>query len=354
LGEKNKIHLSELTALQLMEAGKEGWLETREKPVFLEGEGLIQTYWLSTESSGFPRQNGTALHMSLSSDDEFDDFSVNSLEVLADDFDIKEADIDEELIEQLMNEIGRPADNKNQPLATLYKKCTILFAEVEGFTAWSAAKDPSKVFTLLEAIYKCFDKIAKRRKIFKVETIADCYVAACGLLMARDDHAIAMARFARECMVAVGSVVKELQPQLGAGSEDLGMRFGLHSGPVTAGVLRGEKCRFQLFGGTAVNTASRMETTGAKGKIQIPEETAKLLIEAGREQWLTAREEKVKAKGKGMLQRHIGSPLKYIVRCSNQEALVSTMPATAPCHFCTQIPRMMSLKRYPSHRTRLT
>jgi urea transport system substrate-binding protein len=73
-----------------------------------------------------------------------------------------------------------------------------LFAEVEGFTAWSAAKDPSKVFTLLEGIYKCFDKIAKRHKIFKVETIADCYVATCGFPMARDNHAITITRFARE------------------------------------------------------------------------------------------------------------------------------------------------------------
>jgi hypothetical protein len=90
---------------------------------------------------------------------------------------------------------------------------------------------------------------------------------------------------------------------LGPGSKDLGMRFGLHSGSVTGGVLRGEKCRFQLFGDT-MNTASRMESNGAKGKIQLSENTAKLLLDAGKGKWLVAREEKIEAKGKGLMQTY--------------------------------------------------
>lgn len=75
------------------------------------------------------------------------------------------------------------------------------------------------------------------------------------------------------------------------------MRVGIHSGPVTAGVLRGDKGRFQLFGDT-VNTASRMESNGVKGRIHCSQTTADLLPQ----RWLTAREDKVFAKGKGEMQ----------------------------------------------------
>ena len=104
-------------------------------------------------------------------------------------------------------------------------------------------------------MYNSFDQIARRLGVFKVETIGDCYVAACGLPEARKDHAIVMARFARHCLDKLNEIVLNLETELGYGTADLGMRFGIHSGPVTAGVLRGEKSRFQLFGDT-VNTGT--------------------------------------------------------------------------------------------------
>ena len=83
----------------------------------------------------------------------------------------------------------------------------------------------------------------------------------------------------------------------------LGVRIGLHSGPVTAGVLRGERARFQLFGDT-VNTTARMESTGQPNKIHVSQETADLLAAAGKSQWLRTRRETVVAKGKGELQTY--------------------------------------------------
>ena len=71
----------------------------------------------------------------------------------------------------------------------------------------------------------------------------------------------------------------------------------MHSGQVTAGVLRGAKTRFQLFGDT-VNMAARMESTGIKNRIQLSHTTAQLLIECGKENWIVPREDTVKAKGK--------------------------------------------------------
>mmetsp|Transcript_10346 Transcript_10346/g.22776 ORF Transcript_10346/g.22776 Transcript_10346/m.22776 type:complete len:1195 (-) Transcript_10346:89-3673(-) len=191
----------------------------------------------------------------------------------------------------------------SKPIADIFPDTTIMFADIVGFTAWSSTREPSQVFTLLENIYKSFDDIATRRRVFKVETVGDCYVAVCGLPDPRNDHAVVMARFARACLKRMQELVHKLEVMLGPDTADLNMRIGLHSGPVTAGVLRGERARFQLFGDT-MNTASRMESNGMKGMIQMSQETADLLTAAGKGSWIFPREDKIVAKGKGSLQTY--------------------------------------------------
>jgi class 3 adenylate cyclase len=189
----------------------------------------------------------------------------------------------------------------SKPIADLFPEATIMFADMKGFTAWSSAREPEQVFTLLEIVYHSFDVIANKLKIFKVETVGDSYVAVCGIPNARKDHAVQMARFATKCLAMMRQLSHSLQATLGPDTADLTLRIGLNSGPVTAGVLRGLKGRFQLFG-DAMNTASRMESTGVGDRIQVSEHTAKLLRDAGKEDWLIAREDKVMAKGKGEMQ----------------------------------------------------
>eukprot|EP00522_Entomoneis_paludosa_P000310 CAMPEP_0172474274 /NCGR_PEP_ID=MMETSP1065-20121228/69275_1 /TAXON_ID=265537 /ORGANISM="Amphiprora paludosa, Strain CCMP125" /LENGTH=1243 /DNA_ID=CAMNT_0013232453 /DNA_START=67 /DNA_END=3798 /DNA_ORIENTATION=- len=191
----------------------------------------------------------------------------------------------------------------SKPIADIFPETTIMFADIVGFTAWSSTREPTQVFTLLENIYKSFDDIATRRRVFKVETVGDCYVAVCGLPDPRSDHAVVMSRFARACLKRMQELVHKLEVMLGPDTADLSMRIGLHSGPVTAGVLRGERARFQLFGDT-MNTASRMESTGEKGMIQMSQETADYLTVAGKGSWIFPRDEKVVAKGKGRLQTY--------------------------------------------------
>ena len=204
----------------------------------------------------------------------------------------------------LMNGTDEESGNmSSKPLADLFLETTVLFADICGFTAWSSVRDPTQVFSLLEAVYKAFDDIASRRRVFKVETVGDCYVAVTGLPEPQKDHAVVMARFARDIMKRMGKVTRELELILGPGTADLKLRIGMHSGPVTGGVLRGERSRFQLFGDT-MNTTARIESTGASGCIQLSTVTAKLLIQAGKQSWVKLRDECVIAKGKGSMQTY--------------------------------------------------
>jgi class 3 adenylate cyclase len=187
------------------------------------------------------------------------------------------------------------------PIAELYPETTVMLADLAGFTAWSAVHEPSEVFMLLETIFYEFDVLASRRNIFKVETVGDCYVAVAGVPEPRPDHGVVMARFARECMMRFQSIVKQLEVRFGPGTSELGMRIGLNSGPITGGVLRGERSRFQLFGDT-INTAARMESNSCKGRIQVSETTAQLLFNANKHHWLIKRDDEIEAKGKGTLQ----------------------------------------------------
>jgi hypothetical protein len=150
-------------------------------------------------------------------------------------------------------------------------------------------------------VYGAFDALAKRRGVFKVETIGDCYVAACGVPTPRKDHAVIMTRFARSILSTMHALTEELEVALGPDTADLAFRVGLHSGPITGGVLRGDNARYQLFG-DSMNTASRIESTGTRNRVHLSKETADLLIAAGKKHWINPREENIVAKGLGELE----------------------------------------------------
>ncbi|CAB9497504.1 Receptor-type guanylate cyclase gcy [Seminavis robusta] len=203
--------------------------------------------------------------------------------------------------------------------AHLYPECTVFFCDI----AVVFLPNSSRSLLLLEALYAAFDANAKRRKVFKIETIGDCYVATTGLPKAQPGHALIMARFANDCMKSALELVHEdgeLCQKLGKDTSELAVRVGMHSGPVTAGVLRGDKQRFQIFGDT-VNTASRMESSGVPNGIHVSESTAQFLKQAGKEHWLTPREDKITAKGKGEMQTY------WVVVSSGG----STAPASLYC-----------------------
>ena len=115
-----------------------------------------------------------------------------------------------------------------------------------------------------------------------------------------EDHAVVIASFARECIEAFDHVVGDLELTLGPDTGDLAMRIGIHSGPVTAGVLRGDRARFQLFGDT-VNIVAKIESTGRRDCIHLSEQTAALIAEAGHSDWVTPRADLVDAKDLGVI-----------------------------------------------------
>ncbi len=117
----------------------------------------------------------------------------------------------------------------------------------------------------------------------------------------REDHAVIMAQFADDCRYLANEVFFKLRNKIDASVGGLSLRIGIHSGSVTAGVLRGLKSRFELFGDT-INTASRMESTGVPNMIQVSEQTAECLIKRGLESWVKARTDVILAKGKGYLR----------------------------------------------------
>ncbi|CAJ1965718.1 unnamed protein product [Cylindrotheca closterium] len=195
-----------------------------------------------------------------------------------------------------------PGFKSSRPIADLFLDTTVIFIDIAGFTAWSSARKPTQVFMLLERLYSSFDKLCHRYGVFKVETVGDCFVGVCGLPEPRKDHAVRCAKFAREALAITPRLLAKLEITMGPDTSDLSVRIGMHSGQVTAGVLRGERSRFQLFGDT-VNVASRMETSGLREHIQVSATTAAQLTEHGRKKWLKQRGE-IAIPGKGMMKTY--------------------------------------------------
>ena len=146
---------------------------------------------------------------------------------------------------------------------------SVMFADIAGFTALSSRTSPEALVTMLNELFSLFDGLAEQHGLEKIKTIGDAYMVASGLPEPRTDHAPAMAEMALDMQARIG----ELSQLLGV---DLALRIGIDSGPVTAGVIGRHKFTYDLWGDT-VNTASRMESHGVAGRIQVSEATFRKL-----------------------------------------------------------------------------
>ena len=190
----------------------------------------------------------------------------------------------------LLNILPRPiADRLKRDqgvIADSFPEVTVLFADIVDFTRLSARISPSDLVALLNEVFSSFDLLAEKHGLEKIKTIGDAYMVVGGLPTPRADHAVAVAEMALDMQAY-------LESHSSARVDSLRLRIGIHTGPVVAGVIGTKKFIYDLWGDT-VNTASRMESHGFSGSIQLTEATYALL----RDNYTFQERGKVQIKGK--------------------------------------------------------
>jgi class 3 adenylate cyclase len=154
-----------------------------------------------------------------------------------------------------------------QSIADEYPSVSVLFADLVGFTGLAARLTPAEVIEMLSRLFTDFDALVAERGLEKIKTIGDAYMAAGGLPDPLDDHA---ARVVDLGLAMLDVTLRHARPGV-----DLGLRVGIHSGPVVGGVIGTHKFTFDIWGDT-VNVASRLEAHGARDRVQVSATTREL------------------------------------------------------------------------------
>lgn len=181
---------------------------------------------------------------------------------------------------------------KQPPFEVSHGPCTVLFADLVGFTRMAASRTPRELITILDRIVSRYDACARRYGLEKIKTIGDGYMIAAGAPEPYPGHADAIASLALD----LRKVTFEIADAMGL---PLSVRIGVHSGVVWGGVLGQSRIAYDIWGDT-VNVASRLERHGAAGRIQVSDETAALLSD----RFLLEARGPVAVKDKGTLLTH--------------------------------------------------
>lgn len=191
----------------------------------------------------------------------------------------------------LLNILPEPIADKlkdgQSNIADGFAEVTILFADIVKFTELSTTVSPTELVKLLNEIFTAFDRLTEKHRLEKIKTIGDAYMVVGGIPKYRQDHAEAIAEMAFDMQ---GEVAKFNAKH----HTNLSIRIGINTGPVVAGVIGTKKFIYDLWG-DAVNTASRMESQGLAGSIQVTESTYHYL----RDRYLLENRGAIQVKGKG-------------------------------------------------------
>lgn len=194
------------------------------------------------------------------------------------------------LLNILPKEIAPILKNNPGTIAEHYDGASILFADIVNFTPWSVELPPKEMVEMLNEIFSYFDSLLDIYGVEKIRTIGDNYMCAAGVPVPRPDHAQTLARMALD----MRTYIQSRPPRNG---KRLDFRIGINSGPVIAGVIGKRKFVYDLWG-DPVNTASRMESSGVAGKIQITCETYQLL----KDEFICEPRGNIVVKGKGEME----------------------------------------------------
>lgn len=175
-------------------------------------------------------------------------------------------------------------------IADHFDEVTIMFTDIVGFTSIAEKLSAHELVQLLNEAFRAFDEIAERHQLEKIKTIGDAYMAVSGIPQPKSDHA-------SRAVAAALQMVEWARTYVGPQSTKIQLRVGLHSGPVTAGVLGKNKYSYDLWGDT-VNTAARMESHGEPDRVQLSARTRALLGN----QYRTSSRGLLEVKGKGAME----------------------------------------------------
>jgi adenylate cyclase len=205
------------------------------------------------------------------------------------------AESDALLLNILPRSIAERLKHGERVIADHCEAVTVLFADIVDFTPLAAVSSPAWLVALLNDTFSRFDTLAERYGLEKIKTIGDAYMVVAGAPVPRPDHAQVALEMALS-MAAV-SAVSEVSPGI-----PLRLRIGIASGPAVAGVIGHQKFSYDLWG-DAVNLASRMESTGIPGMIQVADSTWQLCRDR-----YSFEEREVEVKGKGLMRTYLLDP----------------------------------------------
>lgn len=182
---------------------------------------------------------------------------------------VEQAKSERLLLNVLPKAIAERLKEDTQTIAESFPEVTVLFADIVGFTKLAARISPTELVQLLNQIFTIFDRLAEKHGLEKIKTIGDAYMVVGGLPVQRRNHASAIAEMALDMQTEILNFNRKCH-------ESFAMRIGIHSGPAIAGVIGTHKFIYDLWGDT-VNIASRMESHGVPGRIQVSSTTYALL-----------------------------------------------------------------------------
>ena len=177
----------------------------------------------------------------------------------------KERETERLLLNVLPKSIVGQLKREGTVAAESFAEVSVLFADIVGFTEFSAQQDPKTLIQILNELFSTFDGLVDALGLEKIKTIGDCYMVVSGAPTPRSDHVRAIAELALGIKEAVIQFNEKQQTSFA-------VRIGINSGPVVAGVLGTKKFSYDLWGDT-VNVASRMESYGLPNEIQVTEST---------------------------------------------------------------------------------